>query len=367
MINGLGDLTLLSPAQTRSISPENFDGSAGGGGRASEGTGASCARNLGKGWKISPSVDIKAGDTYVLADIHHMGMIQHFWITKLSVASRSLILRMYWDDQPQPSVEVPLGDFFANGWEKFAQVTSLAVCTNPGMAYNCYWQMPFRKNARITLENRAETDAVVYYQITYTVQQIADDCAYFHCTFHRDNPVAYKHPHVIVDGIVGQGHFVGCYIAWGVNNNGWWGEGEVKFYMDADTQYPTICGTGTEDYFCGSHNYDPGTADPTVPKAYRQYNTPYAGVPQIIRPDGVYQANQRFGMYRWHITDPIRFKQRLKVTIQCLGWRDFDNVDKQNRQYLPLQDDVASTAFWYQTLPTAPFKPLQNWQQLQVN
>lgn len=367
MLNGLGDLSKIADSKTRSISPENFDGSVGGGGRATVGTGAERAKDLGQGWKISPSVEIKSGETFTLAEIEGSGVIQHFWITKSRATSRNLILRMYWDNQEHPSVEVPLGDFFACGWEEFAQVSSLAVCTNPGLGYNCYWQMPFRKKARITLENRSENDAMAYYQITYALQDVPDECAYFHASFHRDNPVKYKEPHVILDNVVGRGHFVGCYMAWGLNNNGWWGEGEIKFYMDDDTDFPTICGTGTEDYFCGAYNYDPGTVNPRLPNQYQEYNTPYAGVPQVIRPDGVYNANQRFGMYRWHINDPIRFEKRLKVTIQCLGWRHWNNPNGKPSRYLPLQDDVASTAFWYQTLPTAPLRPLQSADELEVN
>ena len=110
----------------------------------------------------------------------------------------------------------------------------------------------------------------------------------------------------------GRGHYVGTYMAWGVNNTGWWGEGEIKFFMDGDGEFPTICGTGTEDYFCGAYNFDPGSVDRTRTSAYQEFTTPYAGLPQVIRPDGVYHSQQRFGLYRWHITDPIRFEQDLR-------------------------------------------------------
>ena len=121
---------------------------------ATEGTGASCARDLGQGWKISPSIEIAPGENRLLADIAGPGAIQQIWCVVSNVRWRNLILRIYWDDQEQPSVECPLGDFFAMGWNRFAQVSSLAVCVNPGRAFNCYWEMPFRKRARITLENR---------------------------------------------------------------------------------------------------------------------------------------------------------------------------------------------------------------------
>ncbi len=358
----LGNLYRLSSARTRSISPENFSGAKGGGGQATEGTGAVHARGLGPGWKISPSIRMEAGETRTLAEIEGPGAIQQIWLTPANVRWRDLILRMYWDDQEQPSVEVPLGDFFACGWNSYAQVSSLAVCVNPGRAFNCYWEMPFRKRARITLENRDPDDhAIVYYQINYALTEVPDDAAYFHAQFRRTNPLPFKQDYTIVDKITGRGQYVGTYMAWGVNNAGWWGEGEIKFFLDGDA-FPTICGTGTEDYFCGAYNFDCGTVDPTFPRAYVPFTTPYAGLPQIIRPDGTYNAQQRFGLYRWHITDPIRFEADLRVTIQALGWR----TEKKERRYLPLQDDIASVAFWYQTLPTAPFPALPDRDYLEI-
>ncbi|MEJ5296758.1 MAG: glycoside hydrolase family 172 protein [Armatimonadota bacterium] len=347
----LGNLSRLSHAKTRSISPENFTGEKGKGGMATEGTGASCARELGQGWKISPSIRIEPGETRVLADIEGPGAIQQIWMTPTG-HWRFSILRIYWDDQEQPSVECPVGDFFACGWQKYAQVSSLAVCVNPGSAFNCYWEMPFRRRCRITMTNIATDAMVLYYQINYTLTDVPDDCAYFHAQFRRTNPLPYGEVYTILDGVRGQGHYVGTYMAWQVNNTGWWGEGEIKFYLDGDGEFPTICGTGTEDYFCGSYNFDVGGQ-------YCEFTTPYSGLCQVIRPDGTYQSQQRFGMYRWHIMDPVRFEQDLRVTIQALGWRS-------GGRYLPLQDDIASVAFWYQTLPTAPFPALPEKDYLEV-
>jgi hypothetical protein len=364
----LGNLSLLSKAKTRSISPENFTGEKGKGGMALQGTGASCARGLGKngdglGWKVSPSVEIQPGETFVMGDIEGPGAIQQIWCVVSNVRWRNLILRIYWDDQETPSVESPLGDFFACGWNRFAQVSSLAVCVNPGRAFNCYWEMPFRKRARITLENRDPVEPVIcYYQINYALTDVPADAAYFHAQFRRTNPLPYGEDYTILDGVKGQGHYVGTYMAWGVNNAGWWGEGEIKFFMDGDKEFPTICGTGTEDYFCGAYNFDGGVIDPNMTSAYREYTTPYAGLPQVLRPDGTYQSQTRFGMYRWHIMDPIRFDTDLKVTIQAIGWR----TEKKDRRYLPLQDDIASVAFWYQTIPAAPFPPLADRDYLEI-
>ncbi len=363
----LGNLSLLSDAKTRSISPENFTGEKGKAGMATEGTGAQCARDLGSGWKISPSIKIAAGEERLLADITGPGAIQQIWMTSSSIW-RFTILRIYWDDQPNPSVECPIGDFFASGWSngwsqggatRFAQVTSLPVCVNPGSAFNCYWEMPFRKRCRITLTNINDKESTLYYQINYTLTAVPEDAAYFHAQFRRTNPLPYMQDYTILDGVKGNGHFVGTYMAWGVNNNGWWGEGEIKFFMDGDKEYPTICGTGTEDYFCGSYNFENKAAKPPH---YQEFNTPYAGVPQVIRGNGagdMYDVQQRFGLYRWHIMDPIRFDKELKVTIQALGWRS-------GGRYLPLQDDIASVAYWYQALPTAPFPKLPDKDYLEI-
>jgi hypothetical protein len=349
----LGSLHRLSAAKSGSISPENFTGEKGKAGMATEGTGASCARDLGQGWKISPSIKIAAGEERVIADVKGSGAIQQIWMTPTGTW-RFSILRIYWDDQTAPSVECPVGDFFACGWGQFAPLVSLAVCVNPGSAFNCYWEMPFRRRCRMTMTNISDQEMVLYYQINYTLTEVPEDAAYFHAQFRRVNPLAYKQVYTILDGAKGQGQYVGTYLAWGVNNTGWWGEGEIKFYLDGDLEFPTICGTGTEDYFCGSYNFENKQA-----KQYQEFTTPYAGLSQVIRPDGTYQSQTRFGMYRWHITDPIRFEQDLRVTIQALGWRG-------GGRYLPLQDDIASVAFWYQTLPASVFPKLPERDALEI-
>ena len=349
----LGNLSLLSRAQTRSISPENRSGEKGKGGMATEGTGAECARDLGVGWKISPSLRMPAHQTLVLADITGPGAIQSIWMT-LTGRWRYSILRIFWDDEETPSVEVPAGDFFCMGWGRYAQINSQPVAVNPGSAFNCYWEMPFRKRALVTIENIDDEQQTIYYQINYTLTDVPDNAAYLHAQFRRSNPLPYGTDHTLLDGVRGQGHYVGTYIAWGVNNTGWWGEGEIKFYMDGDKQWPTICGTGTEDYFGGSYDFE-------YPKGvtYCEFSAPFTGLPQVIRPNPLYDSQMRFGMYRWHIMDPVRFQTDLRVTIQALGWRS-------GRRYLPLQDDIASTAFWYQAEPHAPFPALPGRDDLEV-
>jgi hypothetical protein len=321
---------------------------------ATEGTGANMARDLGPGWKISPSVKIGAGATYTLAEITGAGAIQHIWMTPTG-NWRLSILRMYWDDEREPSVEVPVGDFFAMGWGKYARVSSLAVCVNPGSAFNAYWPLPFRRKARITIENLDGKPMELYYQIDYALAPVPTDAAYFHAQFRRVNPLPYKQVYTILDGVKGKGHYVGTYMAWGVHNNGWWGEGEIKFYIDGDQNFPTINGTGTEDYFNGSYDFENSET-----KQYEEFTSPYSGLVQVIKPDGLYQSQERFGLYRWHIADPVRFNSDLRVTIQALGWRDTGG-------YLPLRDDIASVAYWYQEEPHAPFPKLPGKEALETN
>lgn len=352
----LGNLTRLSRAKTRSISPENFKGEKGKGGMATKGTGVKCARELGRGWKVSPSIKLPAGKTVTIADIKGPGAIQQIWLTPSGLTWRHWILRFYWDGEKSPSIECPMGDFFCMGWNKFAQVNALPVNVNPGLAFNCFWEMPFRKSARITVENLHNDEQTLYYQINYTLTDVPEDCAYLHAQWRRSNPLPYKTDHVLLDGVKGWGQYVGTYLAWQVNNNNWWGEGEIKFFMDGDT-WPTICGTGTEDYFLGSYNFEYPTG--AGQRKYCVFSTPYAGLCQVLTPDEMYRCNQRFGLYRFHITDPVRFEKDLRVTIQALGWRS-------GGRYLPLQDDIASTAFWYQTEPHAPFPKLPGRDGLEV-
>lgn len=349
------NISQLKPYETRSICPENRTGEKGQGGATplEAGTARNAARDLGTGWKVNPYLHVEAGETLTLAEIQGSGVIRHIWLTPTG-DWRSQILRFYWDGSDVPAVECPLGDFFACGWGQYAQVSSLAVCVNPGSAFNCYWEMPFRKGARVTLENRSAERTTIYYQITYTVQPVDETAGYFHAQFRRTNPLPYKQDYTLLEGVQGRGQYVGTYMAWGVNNTGWWGEGEIKFFMDGDRTWPTICGTGTEDYFCGSYNFENQQTH-----QYQTFTTPYSGLCQVIRPDGVYRSQTRFGLYRWHITDPIYFHKDLRVTIQALGWRS-------GGRYLPLQDDIASVAYFYLDRPSTVLPPLGSPDDLEI-
>jgi hypothetical protein len=359
----MGNLSKLSDAKTRSISPENFTGEKGKGGMAdpvkSKGqrnvaNAANEARDLGTGWKVNPFIIINGGETFTIAEMEGPGAVQHIWMTPTGNWQFSII-RFYWDDEETPSIEAPIGAFFGMAWNQYAPLNSLAMTVNPGSAFNCYWKMPFRKKCKITVENINKDEPMrLYYQVDYTLTTIANDEAYFHAQYRRSNPNKGS-LHTIIDGIKGKGHYVGTYMAIGVNNNGWWGEGEIKFFMDGDKDYATIVGTGTEDYFCGSYNFEN-----KVKKQYEEFSTAYAGLHQVIRPDGLYTTQQRFGMYRWHILDPIRFETELKVTIQDLGWR-------QGGRYLPQASDIITVAYWYQREPHDKFPKLPTKDEIEIN
>jgi hypothetical protein len=357
----LGNLSWLSDAQTRSISAENPTGGKGMGGMADpEPDGP--ARELGRGWKCRPYVTVAAQETAVLADIEGPGAIQSMWFGG-SIMSRDFILRIYWEGEAQPSVECPLTDFFAMPFSfqnperptqgPITQINSLPVAVNPNRALNCFWEMPFRRHARITLENRHPARAgACFYQVNYCLTGVPEQAAYFHAQFRRTNPLPYLQPYTILDGVQGRGQYVGTSMGWSLNNNGWWGEGEIKFYIDGDGDYPTLCGTGTEDYFGGAYNFD-------LDGQYTTYTTPFVGMHQVLRPDGTYQSQHRQAMYRWHVMDPINFREDLKVTIQALGWRS-------EGRYLPGQHDICSVAYWYQTLPAQPFPPFPDRNALEI-
>ncbi len=351
LIPGMDNLFMMSDAETRSISPENLTGEKGQGGRISPEEGNAKRAAKKHGWKANPYVFIEPGEEKVLADIDGSGIINHIWMTPGRDGNDRLrIIRIYWDGETEPSVEVPVGDFFCNAWGSKNQtnIVSLPVCVNPLNGFNCFWQMPFRNNCKITMQNLTENQTTLYYQVDYTLTEVPKNAAYFHAQFRRVKEVPFKEEYVIVDNIKGRGQYVGTFLSRGTKSDRWWGEGEVQMFLDGDTDYPTINGTGEEDYFLGSYAYkkyfDPGWKN----FKYVDYNTPYAGFYQVGH-KGEFVG--RFGQYRWHIYDPVRFKSDFKIQIQCLGWDDEGN-------YLPLEDDMSSVAFWYQTEPHGKFPEL---------
>ena len=335
--SGLEGLPLLKDIETRSISAENPTGEKGGGAKVVPDD-KNPASMLGAGWKARPCITLEPNKTIILADIKGPGIIQHLWCTVDSRAYRDTVLRFYWDEEKSPSIEVPLGDFFCNGHGLRYNVNSLPIAVNPSGGFNCYFQMPFRKKARITLENqRWEPIQGFYYQITYSLTELPEKIGYFHAQWRRSMTTRECPQHIILDGIKRGGHYVGTFLSWTQFSNGWWGEGEIKFFIDGDKECPTICGTGTEDYFGGAWCFNGET-----------YSTPFLGYPLYRKEAG---EVPRHSLYRWHIMDPIRFKKDLKVTIQALGWWP-------NSKFQPLTDDIASVGYWYQEEPHSKFPQL---------
>ena len=351
----LHDLTLGKNIRTFSVSPENPTGENGMGGRTplEKGSAKNAAGELGTGWKVNPYIILNGNETAVLADIKGRGAIKHFWITDSARRGRQLILRIYFDGVENPAVEAPLSDFFCAADNiEYRRISSLPICFNPRKGMNCYFEMPYFKGFRVEIENLDEVPASIYYQIDCEEKEIPAESLYFHAQFRRVNPLPYMQPYTILDNVHGSGKYVGTYLYWGVNNNGWWGEGEIKFYINEDDAYPTICGTGTEDYFCGAYNFD-------VNGKYTSFSGPYTGM-QVDETDETYRANRRFNMYRFHITDPIYFKNNLKVTIQALGWR-------RDGKYLPLKDDISSVAYWYSDTLADEYPKLPDTDALEIN
>ena len=359
-------LFLLSDARSHSIGPENPTGGKGGGSHATldNGSDAAAARELGTGWKVNPFIRIRAGTTSTLAEFSGSGIINHIWMTLGDEAEyRSAILRIYWDDEKTPSVEVPAGDFFNAGWGRGHEpiINSAMIAVNPRSGFNSFWQMPFRKHFRITLENRSTKPLVLYYEVSFSEQAVPANAAYFHAEFRKVDRLETKQVFTIVDGIKGEGQYVGTALSHGARSPGWWGEGEVKFYVDGDEGFPTINSTGEEDYFLGSYGYTyPFGKSPNGEVTYyrtQPYSSYYAGFTEDESDSGMRKISE----YRWHVMDPIRFKHDLKVTLQGLGWR----TDVQHT-YLPLNDYYAAVAYWYQTEPHAPFPALPSDAELQV-
>lgn len=352
------DITRLQNARTRSLSAENPTGAKGGAAQAAPGSDPHCtpaASQLGLGWKVRPCLrDLMPGQTVTLADVAGPGVVQHMWFTVLDAVQRWLTLRIYWDNQASPSVECPLGDFFCNAIDGNALVNSVPIVVNPKGGMNCYWPMPFRQHCRIEITNDGPSKInELFYQITYSEQDVPADAAYLHASWRRSMTTRTRPEHIIVDGVKGRGHYVGTSIIWSQLSNQWWGEGEVKFFIDGDTAHPTICGTGTEDYFGGAWGF---VMDHTRDMTPVPYSTPFLGYPQACyapTPTSSQKMQPRVpqhALYRWHIPDPVRFERDLRVTVQALGWWP-------NGKYQPLTDDLASVAWWYQTIPHAPLAP----------
>jgi hypothetical protein len=327
----LGDLAripILTKGKSRAITPENPTGAVGAGAKA-EPDGTSPARNMGRGWKVRPNVDLPPGET-VIADIEGPGTITHIWLTCWEGAYRGCNIRMYWDDDSAPAVDAPLGDFFACGHGLRYPVNSVPVAVNPTGGFNSYWPMPFARRARIVIDNTLNKPVrFVYYQVDYELDDLASDAGRFHAAWNMSTTDPVAPDHTILDITGGPGHYVGTFLAWTQQTDpGWWGEGEVKFFIDGDggSDDPTICGTGTEDYVGGAWSFG------------STYSTPFLGYP-FGETEG--DLPRRHALYRWHLPDPVRFTSSLRVTVQAIGWYP-------GFIFQPLADEVGSVAYWYQ-------------------
>lgn len=341
-------------AESRSITAENFRGEKGKGGMATVEESlcpsiAECAKDIGVGWKISPCLSMEAGETAVIMNNEGPGVIRHIWMTVNCEFHRDIVIRMYWDGEKEPSVESPLGDLFCSSWGESQSIEAIPINVNSKGGMNCYIPMPFKKHAKITIENQSKkTIRSFFYTINYTLEDIEQDSLYFHAQWRRSNPLEYKKPHVMVDGVKGQGQYIGTFMSWQQNTNGWWGEGEIKMFLDADKDFPTICGTGTEDYFGGAWCYGDG-----------EYSAPYLGYREVSGKRSTPGA--RYTLYRFHMLDPVFFKSDLRVEMQAIGFRNCGT------RMMPLQDDISSVVYWYQTHPHAPFPELPNRDFREIN
>jgi len=307
---------------------------------------------LGRGWKVRPFIKLMRQTTVEIADIEGPGCINQIFLTCDAPCSSEIVVRIYWDGETAPSVECPLGAFFAMGFDRAVHtVYSSMVTVAPQKGLNCYWQMPFRKRTRITVTNDSTAaDFILAYKVLYKLHGIPDGVAYFHAQYRR-SLISGTHPeHTILDGVRGCGLYVGTYMALNAFCGGWWGEGEVKFWLDGD-ENPSIADNGTEDYFGGAWSfYDDMAGGETVEQAFC---SPYLGMP--LAKTANQNGPRKFGLYRWHILDSIGFREDLRATVQSLSWYPNGSV---GRVYRPVPLDIATVAYWYQTEPHTGFPKL---------
>jgi hypothetical protein len=339
--NNSNELFKLKKLQSRSASYENPDADKGKGGMTANGI------------KGSPAIkDFKKGTTEILLIKAGSGVIHHIWCTFIPADPeilRNIILRMYWENSSIPSVEVPISDFFGIAHGATAMLNSDLIVVEPSRGYNCFFPMPFAKNALITVTNDSDTDLDwFFYQIDFTLgDNISNKDGRFHAAFHRENPTKLGKDFVILETTNAPGVYVGCVLGVRGLTPGWYGEGEVKMYIDEDENFPTICGTGLEDYIGAAWGIS------------REFCTFTQGAPLVDN------RNRFVSFYRFHINDPVYFQNGIKVTVQQMGnslkskeevrygdklifsYKNHPRRDPDDIFYLR-SDDVCATAFWYQ-------------------
>ena len=299
--------------------------------------------------KLRPCIQIAPGETVTLCDTDGPVMITHIWFT--GYVGHSFVMRIYWENEEFPSVEAPISAFFGCAYDEnfkdrdgnYIVLNSAKILTAPGRGFNSYWEMPFAKHCRITMENRGKKEETLYYMISGWYGEIPQDAGYFHAAYRQEHPVTKGRAYTIIDGIEGRGCFAGVTLATGMNgNNTCWVEGEAKMYID-DDQYPSMNYTGTEDYFCGSY----GFGNDIILNRYQTFSGMYTGLFAIMGDNReFYNGQQRFLLYRFHEKDPVHFSKNFKMTIDNLGWTG------------PRYDDYTSVAYWYLEKPSKLAKEL---------
>jgi hypothetical protein len=293
----------------------------------------------------SDNFRVAPGATHTLMDVKGPGEITHIWMTFLgpepqewakagSANHQEMLLRIYWDGSKRPAVEAPVGDFFANCFGKRAEVISLPVIVEDADSYNCFWQMPFRKSARVEIVNQSDKPiSLLYYNIDWIKKKsLPKDTPYFYAQYRQEYPVQHGTDYVLLD-TRGKGHYVGTVLAVRTRSPAWFGEGDEKIYIDGEAK-ASIWGTGTEDYFLSAWGL-------------KATGTPYFGVPYF---DQWGIVGGHTSAYRWHINDPIVFNSGIKVTFEHFGWISPDeNPSYKSTSWNEREDDYSSVAFWYQT------------------
>lgn len=288
---------------------------------------------------------VPPGETHVLLDAEGPGVITHIWITFLgpepqgwardgSANHQEMLLRMFWDGHERPAVEAPVGDFFANAFGQRREVISLPVIVEDADSYNCFWQMPFRKSARIEIVNQSDKPiSLLYYNIDWIKKEsLPQDTPYFYAQYRQEYPVQHGRDYLLLE-TQGKGHYVGTVLSVRTRSPSWFGEGDEKIYIDGEEK-PSIWGTGTEDYFLSAWGL-------------KTTSTPYFGVPNF---DQWGIVGGHTSAYRWHIPDPIVFSRGIKVTMEHFGWISPDeNPNYKSTSWNEREDDYSSVAFWYQT------------------
>ena len=312
---------------------------------------------------------VEPGQTVIIADLTGPGIINHIWMTIYldtyswarkgwspdgTANPQEVLIRMYWDGRTKPDVEAPLGDFFAYCFGKQMEVISAPVVVEDGDSYNCYWQMPFRKSARIEVINQSTKPIMLlYYNVDWVKKDsLPENTMYFCAQYRQEYPVKGNLSRVDSEYLIldakGKGYYVGTVLAVRTRSPAWFGEGDMRISIDGEAR-PSLWGTGTEDYFLSAWGL-------------KETSTPYFGVPFLNQ--RTRNVGQMTCCYRWHIHDPLVFNESIRVAIETMSWLTSDeNAEGHYRKYGQRQDDYSSVAFWYQMGPSKKFTEVPPAQQ----